>query len=174
MAQHSFYVADNLVSYYVINSGSSMSPLSHEVVEEIETLAMELGCCLEIVHAPGTLMIKQGTDGLSRGLWVVPSRQPQGFNQALFEAVPYTEALGAWAASFIRSKKQPTYLDPTNTLAVDQGREILTIWNPPPECARQTIVAFLFVWVQNPLNTEGLFLVPRILQRQWGRISRCV
>jgi len=141
------------------------------VVEEIKTLTMELGCRLEIVHVPGTLMIKQGTDGLSRGLWVVPSRRPQGFNQALFEAVPYTEALGTWTASCMGSKKQPEHLDPTNPLTVDQGREALTIWNPPPECAQQTIAAFLFMWVQNPLNTKGLFLVPRILQRQWGQIS---
>jgi len=169
-----FYITDNLVSCYVLNSGSSRSPRLHEVIEEIKTLTMELGCRLEIVHAPGTLMIKQGTEGLSRGVWVAPSRRPQGFNQALFEAVPYSEALGAWAASCVYSKEQPKYLDPTDLLTVDQGQGILTIWNPPPECARQTIASFLFMWVQNPQNTEGLFLVPQNLQRQWGRISRHV
>jgi hypothetical protein len=29
-------------------------------------------CHLEVIHVPGKLMIHQGTDGLSRGLWMTP------------------------------------------------------------------------------------------------------
>ena len=76
-----FYVTDNLVSYYVINSGSSREPSLHQLAREIKELAFELGCHLEVVHAPGTLMIEQGTDGQSRGLWLAQERRPTGINQ---------------------------------------------------------------------------------------------
>jgi hypothetical protein len=50
----------------------------------------------------------------------------------------------------------------------------ITIWAPPPECGRQVIGAYLRKWVQDPANTQGIFLIPRILQRQWGRVARYV
>ena len=170
-----FYITDNLVSYYIINGGSSRSPKLHSIVTEIKDTVAELGCGLEVVHAPGTLMIKQGTDGLSRGLWMAPERRTPGMNQLLFEAVPFTAALGAWAA---RTVGQPRvhfqHVDFSTNLAANQGAHAATIWTPPPECARQVISAFLFMWTQTPFDTQAIFLIPRILQRQWGRICRHV
>jgi hypothetical protein len=69
-----FYFTDNLVMYYVIQGGSSTSPELHRLVLCTKLLELELGCHLEVIHVPGTLMICQGTDGLSRGLWLAPSR----------------------------------------------------------------------------------------------------
>ena len=62
----------------------------------------------------------------------------------------------------------------TNPRMVYQGQHKISIWTPPPECARQVIVTFLHMWVQTPFDTEAIFIVPRILQKQWGRISRYV
>jgi hypothetical protein len=50
----------------------------------------------------------------------------------------------------------------------------VTIWTPPPECGRQVIAAYLRKWVQEPENAHGVFLIPRILQCQWGRVARYV
>jgi hypothetical protein len=50
----------------------------------------------------------------------------------------------------------------------------LTIWNPVPEVARQALRFFLDVWVEAPLTTTGLFLIPRILQRDWAFLSKHV
>ena len=94
-----FYVTDNLVSYYIIHGGSSKSPSLHKIVEELQEEQEIQGCHLEAVHAPGTLMIEQGTDGLSRGLWHATERRHEGINQVLFEAVPYTPSLGIWAGN---------------------------------------------------------------------------
>ena len=101
-----FVITDNLVSYYVVNSGSSRSPGLHALVEEIKTLTVQLGCRLEAVHAPGTLMIEQGTDGLSRGLWLTEERRSSNINQQLFQAVPYSPTLGRWACDFLRLPEQ--------------------------------------------------------------------
>jgi len=96
-----FYITDNVVSYCIINGGSLRSPKLHSIVTEIKDTVAELGCGLEVVHAPGTLMIKQGADGPSRGLWMAPERRTPGMNQMLFEAVPFTTALGTWVARIV-------------------------------------------------------------------------
>ena len=59
------YFTDNLVSYYVIQGGSSRTPALQKLVLRIKELEQELGCHFEVVHVPGTMMIWQGTDGLS-------------------------------------------------------------------------------------------------------------
>ena len=94
-----FYFPDNLVSYYVIQGGSSRTPALQKLVLRIKELEQELGCHFEVVHVPGTMMIWQGTDGLSRGLWMSPERRPMGINQKLFDPVPYSPELGRWAAA---------------------------------------------------------------------------
>jgi hypothetical protein len=39
-----FYFTDNLVSYYVINQGSSTSPGLHDLAMEIKDLCVQLKC----------------------------------------------------------------------------------------------------------------------------------
>ena len=170
-----FYMTDNLVSYYIINGGSSRSPLLHELVMKIKLLERELGCRLEVVHVPGTLMIIQGADGLSRGLWMAPERRFEDVNQTLFEPVPYSNNLGQWAAGLVGKAHLPvTHLEPFTPQTVLAGRDRMTIWTPPPECARQVVSSFLRMWVQYPTTTSAIFLIPRILQRNWGRVCRYV
>jgi hypothetical protein len=91
-----FYMTDNLASYYVINQVTSRSPRLHSLVMEIKFLCQELGCQLE-VHIPGTLMIDQGSNGLSHGIWLASKQRVDGINQRLFDTVPYTPALAKWA-----------------------------------------------------------------------------
>ncbi len=69
-----FYFTDNMVSYYVVQNGSSANPALHELICRIKMWEVELGCRIEAIHVPGVAMIDQGTDGLSRGLWISPDR----------------------------------------------------------------------------------------------------
>jgi hypothetical protein len=90
-----FYFTDNLVSYYVVQNGSSSSPALHDLVRQIKILEMKLGCRLEVVHVPGRLMIGEGTDGLSRGLWISPDRMLRSTveeSRMTLEAIPLTPA----------------------------------------------------------------------------------
>jgi hypothetical protein len=170
-----FYMTDNLVSYYIVNQGSSRSERLHQLVMEIKEICQDLQCQLEVVHVPGRLMIDQGTDGLSRGLWLAPERRVESINQRLFEAVPYTTALGSWACQTLgipAHDLQHRSYDSPNSME-DIHRRV-TIWTPPPECGRQVIAAYLRKWVQEPEHAHGIFLIPRILQRQWGRVARYV
>jgi hypothetical protein len=170
-----FYMTDNLVSYYVINSGSSRTPGLLQLAMEIKELCLELGCQVEVVHVPGTIMILQGTDGQSRGLWMAPERRIEGINQELFHPISYSPLLGQWALEELELPPQPllhlSFQDPQAHAKI-RGR--ITIWTPPPECGRQVINTFLRSWVQSPGDTSGIFIIPRIMQRQWGRVSKSV
>lgn len=170
-----FYMTDNLVSYYIINSGTSRTPGLLQLALQIKELCLELGCQIEVVHVPGTIMICQGTDGQSRGLWMAPERRAEGINQELFHPVAYSPQLGEWALEELGLPPQTLlHLDYMDPQATSQIRGRLTIWTPPPECGRQVIRTFICSWVQSPNNTSGIFLLPRIMQRQWGRVAKYV
>jgi hypothetical protein len=174
-----FYFTDNLVSYYIMSSGSSTSPELHRLVLQIKRLELIMSCHLEVIHVPGKLMIHQGTDGLSRGLWMTPERTR---GTSLMESsvalgpVPFCWALARWVENTIgippgSFNQHFDTLDPWSFRLV---QDCWTIWTPIPEVARQAISFFLDCWVERPLTTGAAFLVPRILQRTWSHISHFV
>ena len=170
-----FYFTDNLVSYYVINHGSSRSPSLQELVQEIKESCFRQGCHLEIVHVPGTMVITQGTDGLSRGIWLAPERRPKDINQRIFEAVPFSMPLGQWVMGLLGRPSAPyCHLDFRQAMQGELVQGRTTIWTPPPECARQVLSWYLRQWVQHFLDSEAVFLIPRVLQKQWGHMCRYV
>jgi hypothetical protein len=84
----------------IVSSGASTSPLLHRLIVDIKTLELELDCQVEVVHVPGTAMIAQGTDGLSRGVWVTPLHDPVNQKSLLaevFAPIPFNATLGACA-----------------------------------------------------------------------------
>ena len=47
-------------------------------------------------------------------------------------------------------------------------------WCPSPGFAKQAILQALSVWIETPTSCGHIFLVPRILQRDFGRLSKFV
>jgi hypothetical protein len=64
-----FYFTDNEVTYNICKKGSSKTLSINLLVQQLKALELALGCRLEVIHVPGTTMITQGIDGLSRGVW---------------------------------------------------------------------------------------------------------
>jgi hypothetical protein len=48
----------------------------------------------------------------------------------------------------------------------------ISIWTPVPEIARHAIVWFLDIWVEGATITSGIFLIPRILQKDWEYLCK--
>jgi hypothetical protein len=65
-----FCFTDNMLTHHTVQGGASKAPELHKLVLKIMILELELGCHLEVVHVPGAAMISEGTDGLSRGMWM--------------------------------------------------------------------------------------------------------
>jgi hypothetical protein len=47
-----------------------------------------------------------------------------------------------------------------------------SLWFPAPEWAHQLLNAVVNVWVERPWDTEAFFIIPRVFQRDWGRVSK--
>ena len=83
-----FYFTDNLVTYYVVSGGSSRSSEIQRLLCRLKYLEMALAIHLEVVHIPGSHMIEQGADRLSRGLHLTGgllTRPPHAETQRIFE-----------------------------------------------------------------------------------------
>ena len=108
-----FYFTDNLVTYYIVSGGSSGSPELQKLLRRLKYLEMTLSIRLEVVHVPGTHMIDQGTDGLSRGLRLGGgrfARSPQAEVQRIFEGVPVTARTIAWARAQAAPVQRHSYI----------------------------------------------------------------
>ena len=172
-----FYFTDNIVTYHVVNGGSSRSPGLQTLIYQIKALEQSLGCLLEVVHVPGTTLIAQGADDLSRGVWVSPFRAYVPAHQlvpALFAAVrlnsDWEELLRRHVANlpevpFVRRQWHDTFNGPNLF-------HQCTVWAPPVEMAPQLVSWILTLWTEASSTTSALIFLPRILQRQWQRLSR--
>ena len=171
-----FYFTDNSTTYWVCSSGSSRSPGLHLLVEQIKLLELEMNLELQVVHVPGVVMIQQGTDGLSRGIWAselhpyADQKQltasvfaPCGPDGAMVDRVISEHKLSwtSWAMIHWDRKFDPTLWLHTQT-----------VWFPPPEIARHCLCAFMEAWVESPLDTAALFFVPRVLPAFWHNLSK--
>jgi hypothetical protein len=174
-----FYFTDNSSVYFIIKGGSSKSPELHKLARRIKELEIELGCRLEPIHVPGLLMIDQGTDGQSRGMWLAPSRLTRSSileSSLALGGTPYSVDLAEWALDAVGLPKDTVYQlqDTLSNLHFDKIYGQISMWFPVPEVARQALVCFLDIWVEGPTHTSGIFLVPRIMQKDWGYICKHV
>jgi len=173
-----FYFTDNITSYCVTNNGSSTSPSLHALLRKIKLLEMELNCRLEVVHVPGLLMIQQQTDGLSRGVWASVSRlaaSPIEETARVFDPAPFSNAVAQWMMRKANLPSMPCVLmEHLASWHPNRFLHRLSLWLPPPEIARQALSHYLLSWMESSLDSAALFLIPRVLQRDWGTLSRHV
>ena len=94
-----FYFTDNMVTYYIATSGSSSSTELQVLLRRLKYWELHLNIRLEVVHVPGTHVIANGSDGLSRGLRMDPSRMarsPLEETRLVFDPVPPSRELADW------------------------------------------------------------------------------
>jgi len=172
-----FYFTDNSTTYWVAAAGSSRSPGLHALIENIRRLELTLDCSLVVVHVPGVVMIQQGTDGLSRGVWATPYHDLHDsnlINRWVFEPLSVDTRLVAFYIRLLRVTGG-WRLQPWDS--VWSARALFnttSVWFPPPELARQAITFMLNAWVEQPLTTGALFFVPRVLPGFWHGLSRYI
>jgi len=176
-----FYFTDNTTTYHAVTKGSSTSPKLHSLIRDIKFLELKLNCHLEVVHVPGVTMIDQGTDGLSRGVWISPmhqTRPTESLMAELFAPVSFSRGLWSW----LRGTLFPELLELDHWVNIPWdspwvGTDVLanaTIWCPPPEMASQALEFILRAFVQLPHTTRAVILVPRIISRRFMNLSKSV
>ena len=172
-----FYFTDNLVTYYIVTGGSARNPDLQALIYSIKDLEQSLGCMLEVVHIPGTSIIAQGSDDLSRGVWLSSHREYVPAHLLIPRLFAGVHLQGDWA-SFLRSHVPGFPHDPISLRPWDSDLDgsslfdTCTLWAPPVEMAATILAAVLTAWTEQPSTTSAVFLLPRVLQRQWQRMSR--
>ena len=173
-----FYFTDNLVTYYIVSSGSAHSEPLQALIYRIKALELQLGCFLEAVHIPGTKIIQQGSDDLSRGVWMSRHRDyvpAPRLIPAFFSAVSLRAGWEAQLRRMLPAISLPPALDVIrwdDSWAAADVFDRCTVWIPPPEIALQALSHLITLWTERPLTTSAVVLLPRILQRQWQSLSR--
>jgi hypothetical protein len=173
-----FYFTDNMVSYcHIVQSGASKSPGLHKLVLKIKKLQLDLQCHLEVVHVPGTTMIAEGTDGLSRGVWMTHLQSRPNYRQLMseiFQEVPFSQIIADWARNEanIQCRTPWHHLKWNKPWIPHDVFDRLTTWFPPVEVAYQLLYFLLTCWTERPMTTSALIVLPRILQCQWSQVSR--
>jgi hypothetical protein len=174
-----FYFTDNSTTYWISANGSSKNPALHALIEEIRTREIRLGCFLEVIHVPGLIMIQQGTDALSRGIWIFPFQglmDPARITQAVFDPLPFDPELAQAYVDLLpamhHADRKWRYCNWRKPWDAAFTFDKLTVWFPPPEIARQVLSFLLENWTERPLTTSGLFFIPRTSAAMWRGISR--
>lgn len=170
-----FYFTDNIVTYWIAQAGTSPAVNLHALISDIRRLELELGIMLQVVHVPGVVMIDQGSDSLSRGVWVTPYqslRDQRQLTAAVFAPLTADLHLIEHCINVYQLptcyRIQPWHDEWIGSLLLDT----FTVWFPPPELARQAINFTLSTWVQRPRTTAALFFVPRVVPAFWFGLSR--
>jgi hypothetical protein len=122
-------------------------------------------------------MIMQGSDALSRGVWVTPFQQTmdqRALTAAVFAPLSSDDDL---VQHYITQFNLPLEYRIQHWNVEWLATDVLdnfTVWFPPPELAHQAITFMLTAWVQRPRSTSALFFVPRIVPGFWFGLSRHV
>lgn len=147
------------------------------LIEEIRLHETHLQCMVQVVHVPGDLMITQGTDGLSRGIWISPLRteltvSSSELNSSIFAPLsPDPDLVDRTLITYLQW--EPWRLQPHDSMWLGHMcLHRLNVWFPPPELARRAITFALETWVESPYTTAHLFFVPRTLAGSWHGLSR--
>ena len=169
-----------MVTYDVFRKGTSKSMKLWTLLLHIKLIELNLNCVVQVIHVPGTAMITQGSDGLSRGIHMqsLASNKSNALVPLLWRAAPHSPSLlqhilhlvpPLWAST-TQWKFHSDFTDWSRSSILGHS----TFWSLSPSFARQGILQALSVWIETPTMCGHIFLVPRILQRDFGRLSKFV
>ena len=173
-----FYFTDNTVTYYIGTSGSSSKERLHKLISNIRLLEIELDIHLVVVHIPGLVMIEQGTDGLSRGIWMSALHNfmdERALLSAIFAPVIFSYSLLLLISNYVD-------IDVNNCIYYDWNSQWIeqycfhrtTVWTPPPELGRQVITFLLNMWIKQTYSTSALIILPRTCAASYQSLSRYI
>jgi hypothetical protein len=159
---------------WITASGSSGSPALHKLIKEIRLLELELECSLQVIHVPGMIMIDQGTDGLSRGIWMSALQGLQDsdrLTQAIFKPLCFNSTLVDTYIGNYGLGQHYLYCPWNSVWKASDCFDRLTVWFPQPEIARQVIIFMLETWSERPLMSSSRFFIPLTVPAFWWGLS---
>ena len=125
-------------------------------------------------------MIREGTDGLSRGVPLQPLYKYEGNSllPLLWRAATPSQQLLDWALTKINLPWESNAKWLFHEDYTDWSRSKILgcngLWCLTPGFGKQAILQALYTWVETPTLCGHIFIIPRIMQREFGRVSKFV
>jgi hypothetical protein len=181
-----FIVTDNIVAESAYCKGNSPNPVLFELCLRLRCMEMEGSLKLHVLHASGTRMIRQGTDGLSRGdfsMGVMAGAPMLEFLPLHLSAFDRHPSLLTWVQSWLPHPVRP--LTPAEWYTLGQGvaggsytagglwipqpaLETWHLWAPPPGAA-SAAVDLLTLSRHKRTHLNHVFICPRLLTSHWWK-----
>jgi hypothetical protein len=151
-------------------------PHLRALVWKLKRMEVLHGWHLKVIHVPGDVLIAEGTDGLSRGVWITDLQVAPTIQVAeLFEPFPLSPSLIGWAYQQAGDSEPPNvrffhdFDDWSKGLMIKQD----CMWSVSPTVAQQAFSRAALAWVESPLDSSHLFIVPQVMQRNlFGRVNK--
>ena len=181
-----FFFTDNSTAERAFFKGSSTSAELHKLVIRLRDLEMNEGCIIRLCHVAGTRMIRQGSDGLSRGNLtegVMAGQQITDFIPIHKNALERSDMLAGWLKSWGEAKGEKLeFLEPedwfvrghdivgysTNIDGLDEPihKSGFFVWTPPPGAAEVALEEMRRAR-QKRTRSHFIFVCPRLLEPYW-------
>jgi hypothetical protein len=162
---------DNFVTECAFFKGTSSSNSLFELVLRLRLLEMHSGWKLHVIHIAGTRMIRQGSDGLSRGdmmlLGVMGGKSMLCFVPLHLTALERSEPLKPWVESWWPDDWLK-WLSHEDWFALPHRGGNFG-WSPPSAAADAALEQLCQVQLKRPWNTCHLFIVPRLMTSCWQK-----
>jgi hypothetical protein len=132
---------------------------------------MYAGWKLHVVHIAGTRMIRQVSDGLSRGdmllSGVMGGKSILSFIPLHLSALECSPKLKPWVESWWPDKSLE-WLSPNDWFSTPRcGGHF--VWSPPPTAADAALEQLCRTQLKAPHNTSHIFIVPRLTTSRWRK-----
>jgi hypothetical protein len=150
----------------------------HLLVQKIKALELALGFRLEVIHVPGTTIITQGTDGLSRGICAnYFNTDIKYFALEVFLPALPSLSLTKWALIHIGIYEdyETWWNVETDTISWEPQNLMHnnTLWVLSPGVAIQGFTAAIMAWVFTPFfstqdSTEDFWVCQQTCEIHWA------
>ena len=131
-----------------------------------------------MTQVPGNMMICQGTDGLSHGVWISPLSYCAANDTAdLFQMVPPLPKVLQWALDQIGSLILPHLWGLQTDLSDWELSTLIgqhTLWLLSPVIAHQGFITAAMAWIESPWNSLHIFVVPCIMQWEFRSVNKII
>ena len=123
-------------------------------------------------------MIDQGSDGLSRGIWVSTLHNfmdERALLSVIFAPVIFSYSLLLLISNYVDIDVNNCIYYEWNSKWIEQYCfHRTTVWAPPPELGRQVITFLLNMWIKQPYSTSALIILPRTCAASYRSLSRYI
>ena len=164
--------SDNSTAVSCVNSGSSPSPELLLLAKDIKMLQAREGLQCDAVWIPGSELIKQGADPLSRGAW--PYSHVHATKRSAFDPYAAVESVVPPDVLQLLHRHLPssTLVSSPDEWHQDELESQFSLLAPAPTAVRSCLLHFFDAHRRRHTATTAVAAIPCVANSEWFRLLR--